>query len=372
MNIFEYIKMKKSTWAILFFCVIITPVFATFIDNSSGGFKTNLSGLQYNIGNCGINQYGLNCDMRSLGDGFIFSNTMAQNFVFETDVIFHSTNESAASLLFGSNNNLNNKNMYVANINPNNGVTRLFKFQYNSVETQAFNLVSEKSVALTNNNSYHLSVTVIGKHIVFRVNGEVVANTADYTSADIYGQNDAFIGNYLGLLSWNANCTYQNLYVTEFNSATSPQLQSLKLNAINGSVEHNIQFNQDQYVYIAHVNSDCNRAEVEFEKSNSTSAQVKMNNNTYTDNIVPLNTGVNNITLVCENNSVQVLYKLIIIKGSETEYYNERFRGQYHYSVRQGWANDPSGLVYFNGEYHLFYQYYYGLSWGGNALGTCS
>ena len=38
--------------------------------------------------------------------------------------------------------------------------------------------------------------------------------------------------------------------------------------------------------------------------------------------------------------------------------YLEDYREQYHYSVTEGWANDPNGMVYFNGEWHLFYQYY--------------
>jgi len=40
-----------------------------------------------------------------------------------------------------------------------------------------------------------------------------------------------------------------------------------------------------------------------------------------------------------------------------TEAYKEKYRLQYHFSPKENWMNDPNGLVYFKGEYHLFYQY---------------
>ena len=56
------------------------------------------------------------------------------------------------------------------------------------------------------------------------------------------------------------------------------------------------------------------------------------------------------------------------VKGIEMIYQSDRFAGQdslyrepnrpqFHFTSRRGWNNDPNGLVYLDGEYHLYYQH---------------
>lgn len=50
------------------------------------------------------------------------------------------------------------------------------------------------------------------------------------------------------------------------------------------------------------------------------------------------------------------IYQADEIAG-EKEIYHEAYRPQYHFTTRRGWINDPNGLIFYKGKYHMFYQH---------------
>jgi fructan beta-fructosidase len=43
---------------------------------------------------------------------------------------------------------------------------------------------------------------------------------------------------------------------------------------------------------------------------------------------------------------------------AQTKLYHEPYRLQVHFSPQAKWTNDPNGMVFYKGTYHLFFQYY--------------
>lgn len=71
--------------------------------------------------------------------------------------------------------------------------------------------------------------------------------------------------------------------------------------------------------------------------------------------------------------SLCFLLFVVTLFAQKKNLYKEKYRPQFHFSPPENWTNDPNGLVYYKGIYHLFFQYNpFGNKWGHMSWGHAS
>ena len=345
-------------------------------------FKTNLTLPSELPDSYEVSENGLHAEAE--GDQFLITETVSDDFVYSADVTFNNNNtDSAAALVFRKKENIEeNSYMYVANLSPN-GNFRLFKFEPDT----GCNIAHEGNIAdlgIEESNTHNLKVVCIGKKISYYIDDVLVTSTGDYFAPNYpnlfagFGQKDIILKGNLGFLTWGvgegADITYQNVYYGKITEGNTPQLTDLQIS--DGAEDEN-NFKSTQYNYQQYVSNDTESIEITATAENG--AKIKITTTEDGEEITDtasLEVGQNfftidtTTTVTAEGTDVEltapIAYRLSVFRRyPEDSYYNEDYRGQYHYSVKDGWANDPNGLIKVGDTYHMFYQFFpSGTKWG--------
>ena len=332
------------------------------------GFNTNLAEAKGDKnGVWEVREQGLYSDARGKGDSFLYSQSQGKDFVYSTDVTFLSK-EGAAALIFRSNNNPDDKSSYAVNIDGGSNNVKFWRWQGG----RDYQFINEKHIEPTDDNKYRLKVVSIGSWVSYYVNDILVASSGDYTlQRDDKGQNTYLSEGYFGLLNWNSELLFQNTFYKEITPQSNPELEDISVTSSVGKVEQKGQFTAP--ITIQYVKHDAETVDLTVVAKNP-AAKVSVTDaagRVYSDlKNIPLAVGANYLTVTstvtdADGQEVSLTYRLNVHRRQADEiYYNELYRGQYHYSVKDGWANDPNGLVYYKGAYHFFYQFYDDTKWG--------
>ncbi|OBA08281.1 beta-fructosidase [Paenibacillus polymyxa] len=334
----------------------------------------------------------------------VMSGTTSQDFTFEADVMVTDIQADAALVFRSSGDGWSS---YMLQIVPAAGLLRL-RDAAGDIER----LKEERPVELQEGDIYHLKVKVEGSQL------KVYWDEGYHPILDVV--DTTYASGYLGLNVWNGSALFQNIQVSDMDTNAGelllirgkwqPDLKgeraegtsmegalkiygaaaadlvlegSVTLNSSQPGMEAGLFFRGNQVGtegYIASVQEENHQVRVHLRKANGT--LITSSAMTYPDT----SGSKHSLEIIAHGERIRVFvdgytsaamdivdsgyscgftgmkaiggtaYFQDFYLTSISNYYTEKYRPQYHYSPARGSASDPNGLVYFEGEYHLFHQ----------------
>lgn len=296
-----------------------------------------------------------------------FLKVKLEDFLYKATVKFIN-NKGIAKLYFRSETNKNIDACYAVDLDIENNTCKLYRLD-GSIE---YLLSDNKPFIINQNEEYNVKIIAIKEWILLYLNNILIASTGDYTlTKEDKGQKASLNSGYLAYQK-DKNIIIKNLIYIPIDNHNNPALSSIKINTKNSLIEEKIPFNNYEPIKIQYVPNIVNNIKITTDTNNkNTIIRVKNKDGKIYEKgkNIPINIGVNYITIestiIDDDIPITLTYRVNIHRLEEEKiYYKEQYRNQYHYSVKEGWANDPNGLVFYNGTYHLFYQFYDDIIWG--------
>ncbi|RRJ67340.1 DUF1080 domain-containing protein [Paenibacillus oralis] len=375
---------------------------ANAIFESAINFETNLTGWRIEgKGRMETAEQGLLLVSEPRENVMALTETRAADFIYEADVMVMKR-QADATLVFRSNED--GWSSYMLQLVPNAGLIRL---RDASGEGK---LREERRVDLAEGEIYHLKVKAEGSRL------QVYWGDRYQPLIDVH--DEAYASGYLGLNVWDGSALFQNVKVSELKSnlgaaiassgAWQPDLRG-ELGTADGSrralriyqgyerdfvLEGNVSFAADQgdaglrfrankqgtEGYEAALRKDGGQVWAELRKAgghviatskrsypstfttrhhleiHGLGSRIQVYVDGYAEPAVDAVEGSYADGHAGFAVSAGAAYFQDVYLTASADYYMEKYRPDYHYSPARGSASDPNGLVFYEGEYHLFHQ----------------
>ncbi|OAB47200.1 GH32 C-terminal domain-containing protein [Paenibacillus antarcticus] len=329
------------------------------------------------------------------------SEAVSEDFIYEADVMIKDM-KADSTLLFRSNED--GWGSYMLQIVPNAGIIRL-----RDASGGEGKLNEGRNVTVKEGEIYHLKVKAEGSSLKVYWGNQY--------QPVIEVQDTAYLTGKLGLNVWDGSALFQNITVSDLKGNLGavvtnkgqwqPNISGKKGAVVNQTkaqqmynkqaadfvYEGNISLRPDAVAalvfrsssdgtngYEATLAKEGAQVRVSLTKANGTTiasskrtypslteakhhVEIKAKGNriqVFLDGYAPAAIDVTDKTYTAGNVGIVVKQGTAYFQDAyvtdASHYYNEKYRPQYHYTPIRGSASDPNGLVYFEGEYHLFYQ----------------
>lgn len=368
--------------------------------------KTNVTGWNMLGGTWTTTSQGLKSRAESCQNAYAISRTQADNFTYEADILIQDQ-YAIGTLIFRSNET--GSQAYAIQVDPNMGRLRLYN-------TNGDVTLGTASVALKTKNVYHVKVKAEASTIKVYFQSSFVAPTNGYDPI-ITVTDNSYSSGYVGLNVYNGSVLFQSIMISDMNTnlngwttsggTWSPNLNGVKAvsagrndtfrmaanTASDFILEGDLTIDSDTPLgtaalvfranstgsagYVLNIDSNLSRVRLFDANGGTTIATSDMSISPGKTYHIEVNANGSNIKVFVDGYAAPAIsvtdtrystgaiglnayngtaYFQNVYVTSLSDYSNEMYRPQYHYTQEMSNASDPNGLVYYDGEYHLFHQ----------------
>lgn len=283
------------------------------------------------------------------GDTFAVSKTAFQfgdRFQLQAVAKLKDTSKGCVGLMLGIQDENNpEQQSVVLNVNNETGEVRIFTFP----DGKDMEIKTVKS--LKQKDFYEFELQVENQYLTLKINEQTVFKTYKFPRAEQ-------LNGKVGLISWNQDAEFSEFSAKKIEEVKSDaHLSGLEIRG--GSLDKPFSREFGSYSVVVGHKTDRLTIVPKIDGNGAVTVDGKAAGSGRAVT-VDVKTGSNVFDIIVKgaNGKTETTAVNVLRNSDPDDVYSVPYRSQYHFSPQRAWCNDPNGMVYYKGEYHLFYQYY--------------